>query len=777
MAPRIITPSPLPSSRANNMAEGRSLPKINRNDVMKATKETFVKPVVNKALSGFKSMNPLAMATNWAEANPVTRAAMDFKANLDDSRNERDLPNRARRAGAADDVMGWDELRRTGGMRNPFAANDNTPGGGGGGMDGFKLDAIVAGLQQVVAEVRSVRQSLVVVSRNTNLINNELKKTNFTLGRILEALNNMGSSKLEDTIEGRKGEKTEAEAGKPAGLIAELLALATTFIGGLATRFRGLISTVGMAFRAATAGIAARFTAFIRGINVAKMLEPISLAVRSLVGRVTTAFRALDIGKLMAPVIRTIRSIGTRMSGIAKALAPLTRLGGIAARLSGFLKFIPVIGQVIFAVVTLFDGIKGFIKGWNSTEGNFFEKAWAGLKGAVVSIVQGFIAPFKWLGGLIWKAVKGIGEALGIDRLVDSLKKIDFGAIWDKVVAAFKPAGSMMADLWDFFKNIIMRIVDKFAPTASKLVEGAINAGSAAATGARNLAAGARGAFQTAVDRTTGFIQRGEDQVGPGMQGLLDTIANGEGTSDTNARRNGYASGYDVTLGFGAYDPEGNNKPISQMTLGELDRFQTQMLRNPRNKHNSSAVGRYQIVRTTLRGLKRSMGLTDDMVFDQQLQDRLARELVRQRGGNRFLRGDISAKTFQNNLANEWASIATANTGRSAYGQATGTSTSEIQQAIAGFKEAPNATTRASTANPTWESVASPTTRAQAAQIANAERELAAAFGNNARSQNNTIIAPNNTARVQNTTNIVTNPPIRYGRVGVDYGRSFGNMK
>jgi muramidase (phage lysozyme) len=106
------------------------------------------------------------------------------------------------------------------------------------------------------------------------------------------------------------------------------------------------------------------------------------------------------------------------------------------------------------------------------------------------------------------------------------------------------------------------------------------------------------------------------------------------------------------------------------------------MLRHPRNSWNSSAAGKYQIVRTTLRGLRRSLGLKGDEVFDAKMQDKLAKELLRQRGYDKFQSGKMDAKTFQANLAKEWASVAHPSTGKSFYGQGTGTSTKAIQDQL-----------------------------------------------------------------------------------------------
>lgn len=164
------------------------------------------------------------------------------------------------------------------------------------------------------------------------------------------------------------------------------------------------------------------------------------------------------------------------------------------------------------------------------------------------------------------------------------------------------------------------------------------------------------------------------------IQALLDRIALGEGTDEAMARAKGYTSGYDVTLGYGAYATP--NKPLSQMTLGEVIALQQQMLRNPRNKLHSTAVGRYQILGGTLRPLMGRLGYTDKTTFSPDVQDRMARQLLVDRGLTRYLNGQIDANQFQINLSNEWASIEDPTQGISHYGQPLGTTSSEIQSII-----------------------------------------------------------------------------------------------
>ncbi len=178
-----------------------------------------------------------------------------------------------------------------------------------------------------------------------------------------------------------------------------------------------------------------------------------------------------------------------------------------------------------------------------------------------------------------------------------------------------------------------------------------------------------------------------EVAAGGPLGALLDRIAFGEGTSQAAAAKHGFKSGYDVTLGYGAFTPSAfKGKNLTDLTLGEVKQLQAGMLSHPKNRFDSSAVGRYQIVGKTLRGLQSQMGIPDSARFTPQLQDRMAAKLVEGRGLRSFQSGRISATTFQNRLAKEWASIANSRTGQSHYGQRTGTSSSQIQAVLAGLR-------------------------------------------------------------------------------------------
>lgn len=130
---------------------------------------------------------------------------------------------------------------------------------------------------------------------------------------------------------------------------------------------------------------------------------------------------------------------------------------------------------------------------------------------------------------------------------------------------------------------------------------------------------------------------------------LLDLIGFTEGTDK--------GDGYNETLGYGAYT--GGDVDLVKMSLKQIDDLQGKMLAHPKNKLNSSALGRYQIVRTTLRTIKRTLQLSNNLLFNEALQDRCACYLLGVRGIDKYLSGRLKEDTLINNLAQEWASLPT----------------------------------------------------------------------------------------------------------------------
>lgn len=110
----------------------------------------------------------------------------------------------------------------------------------------------------------------------------------------------------------------------------------------------------------------------------------------------------------------------------------------------------------------------------------------------------------------------------------------------------------------------------------------------------------------------------------------------------------------------------------------------------------STAVGKYQFINKTLAGLVAELGLTGEEQFSPQLQDRLAQELLEQRGLSDYRAGKIDEATFMRELSKEWASLPMDQSGRGYYdddglNDASATP-QEVAAALRGEQETPAAT-------------------------------------------------------------------------------------
>lgn len=160
---------------------------------------------------------------------------------------------------------------------------------------------------------------------------------------------------------------------------------------------------------------------------------------------------------------------------------------------------------------------------------------------------------------------------------------------------------------------------------------------------------------------------------------MLDLLGKSEGT-DWNPRRK-RGRGYNETLAYGALTA--GDVDLVSMTLSQVDALQTKMLRHPGNKWNSSAIGRFQIVRTTLRDIRKVLNLSGALLFDRDMQDRMGCYLLGVRGIDKWLVGRLSTDTLLANLAKEWASLPTPS-GKGHYsGQSASVSVGEVKAALA----------------------------------------------------------------------------------------------
>lgn len=71
----------------------------------------------------------------------------------------------------------------------------------------------------------------------------------------------------------------------------------------------------------------------------------------------------------------------------------------------------------------------------------------------------------------------------------------------------------------------------------------------------------------------------------------------------------------------------------------------------------SSAVGRYQIINTTLVSLVDELKIKPTQKFDPPTQDKMAVTLLERRGAEAYINRELSKKEFAANLAKEWAAL------------------------------------------------------------------------------------------------------------------------
>jgi hypothetical protein len=181
------------------------------------------------------------------------------------------------------------------------------------------------------------------------------------------------------------------------------------------------------------------------------------------------------------------------------------------------------------------------------------------------------------------------------------------------------------------------------------------NMGRSVSTGFGNFSDGLRGLGDTplaprgvkqnlGVGNTLGTTLRG------GWDGVLDLIGKHESGGDYNRV---YGSGV-------------QRINLTNMTIDQVQEWQ----RNRVNQgYPSAAVGKYQIITKTLAGLEKQMGLTGKEKFDEAMQDRMAMQLLENRGIGKLQAGTMTTAQINraiNSISKEWASIEGAN-GRGAY--------------------------------------------------------------------------------------------------------------
>ena len=120
---------------------------------------------------------------------------------------------------------------------------------------------------------------------------------------------------------------------------------------------------------------------------------------------------------------------------------------------------------------------------------------------------------------------------------------------------------------------------------------------------------------------------------------LLDLIGKVESRSNYNAF-------------FG--NSSNNDIKFTEMTISEVLSWQDDFVKKG---SASSAVGKYQILNTTLRDLIGKYNIDKNEKFNSENQDKLVIYLLEKRGANKYVNKEITKSDFAKSLSQEWASL------------------------------------------------------------------------------------------------------------------------
>ena len=115
-----------------------------------------------------------------------------------------------------------------------------------------------------------------------------------------------------------------------------------------------------------------------------------------------------------------------------------------------------------------------------------------------------------------------------------------------------------------------------------------------------------------------------------------------------------YESRGDYDIVYGGIPKAQRPAKLTAMTIDQVIAWQKQVVAAGAA---SSAAGKYQIIRKTLEASIAALRMSGARLFDKATQDQLAMHLLRGRGMQRFLDGQIDVDDMALGLAKEWASL------------------------------------------------------------------------------------------------------------------------
>ena len=157
----------------------------------------------------------------------------------------------------------------------------------------------------------------------------------------------------------------------------------------------------------------------------------IGATVGSIVKTIGSAFDAVK--RFVKPIGSIFSTIGGFFRSIFSALGPILKTAG------NFLKAVPIVGQIIMILFSVFDFIKGFITGFASKgekdSRGMLERVFDGMVNGAVEVIRGIlIIPLDLLkSGFSWLMGK-----LGFTELEKTLDSFSFNEMYNKFIEAYK---------------------------------------------------------------------------------------------------------------------------------------------------------------------------------------------------------------------------------------------------------------------------------------------------------------------------------------------------
>jgi hypothetical protein len=408
----------------------------------------------------------------------------------------------------------------------------------------------------------------------------------------------------------------------------------------------------------------------------------------------TRVLRGLDagvdlgrVGSGIGRAFRVVKSVfGTAFSAVKAILSPITSVisnifgkAGVLGKFFGsifriFRVFGRFIAWPITVIMGIYDGIMGFIDGWQSREGEgIFNQIIGGISGALGGILSGLVGvPLDLLKDL----VSWIASKLGFENFSEWLDSFSFA---DMISDMFNALGQMWIDIKDWVVGLfdaedpvgyiidgLTGLLDKVTGFFSDMWEGLTSFLSRAWRG-RPTWLGGDGTFSLSGGSSSSPASRtrndaiGDDTPPPRdtsyrTQTRTRTRSAGSGSSGSAAADN---LNFDITpTGDRDADVE---KILSTIRLRESGGDYTV----GQNAGASSASGAYQFLDGTWQTLTRNMGIgqqyTRAKFAPPEIQDEVARryvqDILRRSGGdiravpNEWYTGNIEGRMTERQLA------------------------------------------------------------------------------------------------------------------------------